>query len=112
VQVIVLIFVLVAATEQLGLNLSFLTTNVLLVVAAVLLILSLSFVLGARTLLENILACQQLKRQISIDQRISVENVSGRVKSFTIGSVVVATEQGDAVIPAVNFFKHTYTILQ
>lgn len=110
VQTIVLVFVFLAAAEQLGLSLSFVTTNVLIVVAAVLLIGGLSVVLGARTVLENALLCQHLKRQISVGQTLSIQNLKGTVKSFTLSGVIINTSEGDTVIPATLFFTQTYTI--
>lgn len=111
VQVIVLVFVFLAAVEQLGMNLSFVTTNVLIVVAAVLIIGGLGIVLGARTVLENVLLCQHLKSQIEIGKEISVGDVKGKVKLFTLSGAVIETSEGDTVVPASLFFKQTYTIL-
>ena len=110
-QVIVLVFVFLAAVEQLGMNLSFVTTNVLIVVAAVLIIGGLGIVLGARTVLENVLLCQHLKSQIEIGKEISVGDVKGKVKLFTLSGAVIETSEGDTVVPASLFFKQTYTIL-
>ncbi|MBU0458108.1 hypothetical protein KKF03_01515, partial [Patescibacteria group bacterium] len=110
VQIVVLVFVFLAAIEQLGLNLSFVTTNVLIVVAAILLIVGLSIVLGARTVIENALLCQNIKHQIKVGQKISIGDVSGKVKEFTLAGVVIEMERGDAVVPATMFFKSTYTI--
>ena len=112
VSIIVLVFVFLAAAEQLGLNLSFVTTNVLIVVAALLLIVGLSVVLGARTVLENVLACQQLKRQIPRGQNIVIGDVHGKIKGFTSGGVVIEVEGGDSIVPATTFFTKTYTLLK
>ncbi|MFA7682055.1 MAG: hypothetical protein WCX61_03430 [Candidatus Peribacteraceae bacterium] len=110
VQVIVLVFVFLAAVEQLGLDLSFVTTNVLIVVAAILLIVGISIVVGARTVLENILACQQLKQHLSVGQKVTINGVTGKVQEFTLSSVIVETAEGRTFVPATHFFKHTYTI--
>jgi len=111
VQTIVLVFVFLAAVDQLGFDLSFVTTNMLIFIAAILLIVGVSVVLGARAILENAVACQQLKRQISVGQRVAIAEQTGRVKGFLFGGVVLETAQGETVIPATTFFKHTYTIL-
>ncbi|MBT89721.1 MAG: hypothetical protein CMN79_04440 [Spirochaetales bacterium] len=110
VQMIVLVFVFLAAVEQLGLNLSFITTNVLIFFAAILLICGLAIVLSARTVLENALLCQHLKRNIEVGSEISVGDVNGKVKSFTLAGVVVETSKGATVVPASLFFTQTYTI--
>jgi len=110
IQVIVLVFVFLAAIEQLGLNLSFVTTNVLIVVGAVLLIVGISVVLGARTVLENALLCQHLKRQLKTGQEVSIGQIKGTVQSFTLSGVILKTPQGNTVVPATHFFTQTYTI--
>jgi len=112
IQMIVLVFVFLAAVEQLGLNLSFVTTNVLIVVAAVLLIGGIGLVIGARTVLENAMLTQNLKRQISVGQEVSIDGLKGKVKAFTLSGVVLETSEGDAVVPATQFFKQTYTLLK
>ena len=110
IQVIVLVFVFLAAIEQLGLNLSFVTTNVLIVVGAVLLIVGISVVLGARTVLENALLCQHLKRQLKTGQEVSIGQTKGKVQSFTLSGVILETPHGNTVVPATHFFTQTYTI--
>jgi len=112
VQMTVLVFVFLAAVEQLGLDLSFITTNVLILVAAALLVIGLGIVLGARTVVENALLCQHLRRQIKVGSKISVGKVEGKVKSFTLAGVVIKTSGGDTVVPAVLFFSNTYTITE
>jgi hypothetical protein len=112
VQVTVLIFVVLAAVEQLGLNLSFITTNVILLVASVLLIIGLSVVVGARTVMENILACQRLRRDLAPGMRIRIADLEGTIREFTIAGVMLDTSGGRTVVPATHFFTHTYTLLQ
>ena len=112
VQGIILIFVVLVAIEQLGLDLSFLTTNVILIVAAFLLILGLSIVVGARTILENVLACQQLQRVLTEGQKVEIGELRGTVRSFTVSGVIIESEKGDTIVPATNFFTQTYTIIR
>ena len=110
VQIIVLVFVFLAAIEQLGINLSFITTNVLIIVGAILLVIGLSIVLGARTVLENSLACQHLKRHLKTGSKIKICGTQGAVSAFTFSGVIIDTQEGKTVVPATAFFENIYTI--
>ena len=112
VQVVILVVVLLAAIEQLGFDLSFVTSNVLIVVAAFLLVGGLSIVIGARAVLENVLACQQLKRLIAEGDTVQIGEISGKITGFSVAGVMIASPEGEAVVPAKMFFTHTYIILQ
>ena len=110
VYIIILIFAIIAASEQLGFDLSFLTTNVLLAIFAILLIFSIGFVIATRSVLENIVACYELKSHIAIGDMIEINNLRGAVKSFTFTSVILEHDHERVVLPAVLFFTHIYTI--
>lgn len=110
VYIIILIFAIIAASEQLGFDLSFLTTNVLLAIFAILLILGIGFVIAARSVLENIVACYELKSHLAVGDMIEIDHLSGAVQSFTFTSVILEHNHKRTVLPAVFFFTHTYTI--
>lgn len=110
VYIIILIFAIIAASEQLGFDLSFLTTNVLLAIFAILLITGIGFVIAARSVLENIVACYELKSHITIGDMIEIDNLRGSVKSLTFTSVILEHSDKRTVLPAVFFFTHPYTI--
>ncbi|MBI3336673.1 mechanosensitive ion channel [Candidatus Peregrinibacteria bacterium] len=110
VYIVILILAIIAASEQLGFDLSFLTSNVLLAIFAILLIVGIGFVIAARSILENIVACYELKSHIAIGDVIEINNLSGAVKSFTFTSVILEQHHKRTVLPAVFFFTHPYTI--
>ena len=110
VYIIVLILVLHLVIQQLGFDLSFITTNVIIVFCTLLFIIAVGAAIGARTLLENAFACYQLKQTIKVGDRVSIEEVSGHVKAFTWTSVVVESNESETVLPALDFFTHTYSL--
>lgn len=110
VYIVILTFAIIAASEQLGFDLSFLTTNVLLAIFAILLIVGIGFVIAARSVLENIVACYELKSTIAIGNIIEMNTLRGEVKSFTLTSVILEHSDKRTVLPAVFFFTHPYTI--
>ena len=110
VYVVVLIFVIHLVIEQLGFNLSFVTTNVVIVLCALLFVVSIGAIIAARTLLENALACYQLRQELRVGNKIAVGAISGTVRRFTLTGVVVETHEGDSVLPALTFFQQTYSL--
>ena len=110
VQIIVLLFVFLAAIEQLGFDLSFVTTNVLLFFASIFLIVGAGLVVVSRCILENYLALQQIKQQISIGQNIIIGDVEGRVQEFTSVGIVIENEKGKTTVPCAQLLKTNYTL--
>src|SRR3989344_3599303 len=108
VQLVVLVFVFVVAAEQLGFNLAYILNSMITVLSVILLMLGLGAAFGARTVLDNAIACQQLKRQLPVGAAVTIENLEGTVKEFTLTSVVLKTAHGIKVLPAVDFLTHTY----
>ncbi len=110
VQLAVLIFVFVAAIDQLGLNVSSVMNGLITVFSVVLLMLGLGAAFGARTVLDNTIACQQLRRQLPVGSRVTIAGTEGTVREFTLTSVVLDTAGHTKVLPAVHFFTHAYDI--
>lgn len=110
VQIVILVFVFAAAFDQLGFNFSELFSNILLIVAAFVLIIGLGLPFGARTTIDNLIACQQLKRQLPIGARVEIENISGTVKGFTLTSVLLDAHGKTVVYPSAAFFQQKYTV--
>ncbi|MDP7477142.1 MAG: mechanosensitive ion channel [Candidatus Peribacteraceae bacterium] len=109
VQLVVLIFVFVAAVDQLGFNLHYILNGIVTIVSVGMLMLGLGAAFGARTVIDNATACQQLKRQLSIGDEISVQDVTGTVKEFTMTNIVLDTSNGTKILPASHLLTHTYS---
>lgn len=109
VQLVVLIFVFVAAIDQLGFNLHYILNGVVTIVSVGLLMIGLGSAFGARTVIDNATSCQQLKRQIEIGDEISVRDITGTVKEFTLTNIILETSDGTKVLPASDLLTHTYS---
>lgn len=109
VQLVVLVFVFIAAIDQLGLNLQYILSGVVTIVSVMLLMLGLGAAFGARTVLDNTIACQQIKRQLPLGSVIEVDGVSGTVKEFTMTNIAIESEGKTVVLPATHFLTHIYT---
>ncbi len=109
VQLVVLVFVFVAAIDQLGFNLHYILNGIVTIVSVGLLMLGLGAAFGARTVIDNATSCQQLKRQLSIGDEISVQDITGTVKEFTMTNIVLDTSNGTKILPASHLLTHTYS---
>jgi len=99
----------VTALRQLGLNLTFLTQILLVIIAVLLAGLALAFALGARTLVANLSAQGELQRYKPGD-RIVIDGIEGTVLEIHRTGVVLSTEHGRASIPALKFAEMTVTL--
>jgi len=109
VQLVVLTFVCVAAVDQLGFSLGYVLNAMITIFSVVLLMIGLGAALGARTVIDNATACQQLKRQLKVGDVVQVDDESGIVVEFTLTNVVLETATGVRVLPASLFLTHTYS---
>ena len=109
-QMAVLIVSVLVAVDQAGLNVSFLTSILLLVLASGLLGAVLTFALGARTAVANILACHYLQKTYKVGHRVRVAGFHGEIVEITATSVVLETEEGRVSVPA-SVFSEEASIL-
>jgi len=107
--VVVLSIALVTALEHLGLNISFATHLVLVVLTVLLAGLALAFAMGAKTLVSNLAAQGELQRYKPGD-RLSVNGVEGTVVEIHKTGLVLSTEQGLAAVPASKFAENIVTL--
>lgn len=99
-QVACIIIGLIIGLGQIGVDVTFLTMLFGIVLAAVLAGFSLAFGLGAKPLVENLVANQHLKQLVQIGQQISCGSLQGRVLEFTATGVLLETGQGRTLLPA------------
>ncbi len=102
-QVSVLVVSVLIAVDQAGLNVSFLTSILLLVLGSGLLGAVLTFALGARTAVASILACHYLQKTYKVGHRVRVAGFQGEIVEITATSVALKTEEGRVSVPASVF---------
>lgn len=96
----------VTALQQLGLDVSFLTHILLVIVTVFLAGLALAFALGARALVANLAAQGEIQRYKAGDQ-LRVDDVEGTVVEIHRTGVVLSTAKGLAAVPAAKFATST-----
>lgn len=101
---------IVMALQQLGVDISFVTQLFLIVIGIVGGGFMLSFALGARQHVSNLLARRELER-LAVGDRIRIGDVEGTVVAIHSTAVEVGTAHGVTSIPAAQFAERMVTRL-
>jgi small-conductance mechanosensitive channel len=99
VQYLISLFVVVLALGQLGIDTAILVTAITIAIAAFGLALGLALGLGARAIVHHILAGYYMRQRFPVGQPIVLGNVRGQVSAIGGINTVVATADGNLVIP-------------
>ena len=110
-QVSVLVVSALIAVDQAGLNVDFLTSVLLLVLGSGLLGSALTFALGARTTVANILASYYLQKTYRVGHRVRVGEFQGEILDITATSVLLETGEGRVSVPASLFGEQASILL-
>ena len=110
-QVSVLVVSALIAVDQAGLNVGFLTSVLLLVLGSALLGSALTFALGARTTVANILASYYLQKTYRVGHRVRVGDFQGEIIDITATSVLLETAEGRVSVPASLFGEQASILL-
>lgn len=102
-QVVIIFTALLVGIEQIGVNVDFLT-NVLIVILAVLLGgCTLAFSFGAKTLVENVIGAQYVKKHCRIGEKMKIANVEGNIVELTQTAIILDSGEERLIIPAKYF---------
>jgi small-conductance mechanosensitive channel len=88
--------------QQLGIDVSLITTTFLIGLAAMVAGTALAFGLGARPFVSQILAMHYVNRNFRVGERIRIDDIEGRIIRFTPTSIILDTESGEASVPALD----------
>lgn len=93
---------IVLAAQQLGIEVTFLADLVLLALGVSLTALGLAYALGSRDYVANLIARRELNN-FSVGDRLRIDAIEGTLVEMRRTSVVLATADGLATIPAARF---------
>jgi hypothetical protein len=99
-QVAIVIATALIAIEQLGIEISFLKTALLLVLAALLGGAALAFGLGGQHLVANILAAYYVQKLYQVGQTVRLDGLEGRITRITETAVIIDSKDGEVAVPA------------
>jgi len=101
----------VIGIEQIGIDVTFVTTMIAIVLGVVLAGFSLAFGLGARQSVANLIAARSLRRHFALGQRARFGSIEGEIVEFTPTSVILSTLEGRVHVPASQFDEQASMLL-
>ena len=102
-RIVVVTLTIVIGLSQIGIHISLIEELLVVIAAAIVIALALAFGLGAGPAMMNIIAVGSLKQRYNVGDRIRIDAIDGVILSYTKTSVIIETEDGEAMIPAKNF---------
>ncbi len=96
---VVVIFVSVAALEQIGVNTDIVTSNITLIFGCVLVTFTLSFGLGSKDVVTKLLLGFYTKKSLSVGNKIEVDGFIGYIESIDSIHVVIKSDTEKIVLP-------------
>ncbi len=103
-QIVIIFSSVVIGVEQIGLNVAFLTSLVVVVVGVITAGAAFAFSLGAKSLVANLIGAHNTRSHCQIGEHLKIKDVEGDVIDITQTNIILETVNGRAVIPA-KFFQ-------
>lgn len=104
------LLVVVTVINELGIDTTILNYLIVLLVAGFIAGVALSFGLGAKSAIGNLIAAYYLHPVLKVGQKVRMGHVSGEVLSITPVAVIVQTKEGRILVPASQFSETTTVI--
>ncbi len=105
-----ILLVVVTAINQLGVDTTLLNSTITLVIAGLIGGAAISFGLGARTAVANLIAAHYLQPVLRVGQKVRLGTLQGVVVAMTPIAIILETDQGRVVVPASQFTETTTLI--
>ena len=110
VYVAVVLLIVVTAIDALGIDTELLNNTIVILLAGLIGGAALSFGLGSRNAVANLIAAHYLSPVVRVGMTVKVGATQGTVVAVTPISVVVETMEGRVIIPASQFSESTAVI--
>lgn len=110
-QAITLVTALVIGLDQIGIDVTFLTTMLGVTSAAVLFGFALAFGLGARSLVSNLIAAHHLRDILEPGQDIRLGEYEGTVLEVSTTAIILDTPEGRTSLPASVYQEQAMVML-
>lgn len=98
-QGLIILFVIILALGVMGINTAILVTALTIMIAAFGLALGLALGLGARNIVNHILAGFYMRQRFAVGQPININQINGEVSGIGGVNTVISTPDGKTIIP-------------
>lgn len=102
-RIVIIVLAIILGLDQVGVQIKLLEQVFIVIAAAVLFALALSFGLGAGPAMMNIIAISSLKLRYQPGNVISIDDIEGEIQEFTRTAIILRTESGLMTVPAKLF---------
>ena len=99
VELLIVVFGLIVAMTQLGFDIGILMANITLFIGGFVAIVVLSLGLGAKTVVENLLAGYYVRQLFKQGQEVILAGGKGKIKQIHSLGIVMETEEGEIMVP-------------
>lgn len=103
IQYSIFLISLLIAVNQIGIDIAIFTTILSILLLGLLFAAALSFGLGAKTSVSNIIASYYVSSMYKVDDYIQINNVKGKIIRITSTAVIIDSEEKTVMIPAKEF---------
>jgi hypothetical protein len=110
VYVAVVLLIVVTAIDALGIDTALLNNTIVILLAGLIGGAALSFGLGSRTAVANLIAAHYLGSVVRVGMTVKIGENQGTVVAVTPISVVLETREGRVIVPASQFTEATAVI--
>ncbi len=110
VYVAVVLLIVVTAIDALGINTELLNNTIVILLAGLIGGAALSFGLGSRTAVANLIAAHYLGSMVRVGMTVKIGENQGTVVAVTPISVVLETKEGRVIVPATQVTESTAVI--
>ena len=112
VQYSILLVTILIAIDQIGIDIAIVTTIVSIILAALLFGAALSFGLGAKTSVSNIIASYYVHNSYKAGNKVRINDIEGTIIQITTTAVILETPEGQVTIPAKEFSELNSILLK
>lgn len=98
-QIVVTLTAVVIGVEQIGINIDFLSTVIVVAAGVLMAGGALAFALGARTFVANMIGVQFAHRYFRVGETVRIGDIEGQLLEITQTAVLLDTPQGRTAVP-------------
>lgn len=102
----------VIGLEQLGINIQFITTLVIVQLGVLSFGIALAYGLGSSELVKNLVGSRQANKHLKIGETIQIDDIEGKLLDISQSMLVLETKSGKALIPARRCLESTFHVVQ